>query len=57
VDERRLRMDFMPYLERTVQPYGILIDQIAYYSDVLRRWVNPPTSASSPYSGIRATLV
>ena len=40
VDERRLRLDFMPYLERTVQPYGILIDQIAYYSDVLRRWVN-----------------
>ena len=30
----------MPYLERTVQPYGILIDRIAYYSDVLRRWVN-----------------
>jgi putative transposase len=40
VDERRLKLDFMPYLERTVQPYGILIDQIAYYSDVLRRWVN-----------------
>lgn len=40
VDERRLRLDFMPYLERTVQPYGILIDQIAYYSDVLNRWVN-----------------
>jgi putative transposase len=40
VDERRLRLDFMPYVERTVQPYGILIDQIAYYSDVLRRWVN-----------------
>ena len=40
VDERRLRLDFMPYLERTVQPYGVLIDQIAYYSDVLRRWVS-----------------
>lgn len=40
VDERRLRLDFMPYLDRTVQPYGILIDQIAYYSDVLRSWVN-----------------
>jgi putative transposase len=37
VDERRLRLEFMPYLERTVQPYGP-IDQIAYYSDVLRRW-------------------
>jgi putative transposase len=44
VDERRLRLDFMPYLERTVQPYGILIDQIAYYSDVLRRWVSAADS-------------
>jgi putative transposase len=40
VDERRLRLDFMPYLERTVQPDGIRVDQIDYYSDVLRRWVN-----------------
>jgi len=40
VDERRLRLDFMPYVERTVRPCGILIDQIAYYSDVLRPWVN-----------------
>ncbi len=40
VDERRLRLDFMPYLERTVQPYGIQIDRIVYYSDVLRRWIN-----------------
>lgn len=44
VDERRLRLDFMPYLERTVQPYGILNDQIAYYSDVLRRWVSAADS-------------
>jgi putative transposase len=40
VEERRLRLDFMPYVERTVRPCGILIDQIAYHSDVLRRWVN-----------------
>lgn len=30
VDERRLRLDFMPYIERTVQPYGISIEHIAY---------------------------
>ena len=42
VDERRLRLDFMPYVERTVQPYGISIEHIAYYSDVLRRWINAP---------------
>ena len=40
VDEARLRLDFMPYLERTVKPYGIVVDQITYYADVLRRWVN-----------------
>ena len=39
-DEGRLRLDFMPYVERTVRPVGVLIDQIAYYSDALRRWVN-----------------
>lgn len=49
VDERRLRLDFMPYLERTVQPYGIRIDQIAYYSDVLRRWINATDPATPKY--------
>lgn len=38
-DERKLRLDFMPYIERSVQPYGIVIDGIHYYSDVLRSWI------------------
>jgi putative transposase len=36
----RFRLDFMPYIERTVQPYGVVIDDIYYFHDVLRRWVN-----------------
>ena len=40
VDEERLRLDLMPYLERSVQPYGIVIDEIHYYHDVLRTWIN-----------------
>jgi putative transposase len=39
-DEDRLRLDFMPYVERTIQGYGVVIDEIHYYSDVLRRFIN-----------------
>lgn len=40
LDERRLRLDFLPYFERTVQRTGIVIDEVVYFSDVLRVWVN-----------------
>ena len=39
-DEYKLRTDFMPYVERTIQEYGVLIDNIHYYADVLRPWVH-----------------
>jgi putative transposase len=39
VDEERIRLDFLPFTERTVQPYGVAIDGIRYYSDVLRRFI------------------
>jgi putative transposase len=39
-DEDRLRLDLMPFFERTVQPYGVVLDEVHYYSDVLRRFVN-----------------
>jgi len=38
-DETRLRLDFLPYEERTVQRYGIVWDHITYYSNALRRWI------------------
>jgi len=39
-NERKVRLDFMPYVERTVQEYGIVIDHIHYYSDVLRYYIH-----------------
>ena len=38
-DEERLRINFLPFEERTVQNYGISIEGIHYYSDVLRDWI------------------
>jgi putative transposase len=40
MDETRLRLNFMPYVERTVQSHGIVIDEIQYYDDVLKPWIH-----------------
>lgn len=40
IDERRLKLDFMPYAERTIQEYGVLIEHITYYHDVLRKYIH-----------------
>lgn len=40
LDEEKMRIDFMPFLDRTVQNYGVLIDDVHYYHDVLRPWIN-----------------
>lgn len=39
-DERKLRLDFTPFVERTIQEYGVAIDNIHYYADTLRRWIH-----------------
>ena len=39
-DERRVRLDFMPMIERTIQEYGVLIDHITYYDEVLRKYIH-----------------
>lgn len=36
VDEERLRLDFMPFAERSVQDYALMIDWIGYSHAVLR---------------------
>jgi putative transposase len=62
LDEARLRLDLMPYEERTVQRSGITIDEICYYDDVLRPWfvrlIRPIPGVGAPGSlssdGIRA---
>lgn len=41
-DPYKLRLDFMPVIKRTVQPYGLLLDHIYYYSEVLNPWINAP---------------
>jgi putative transposase len=40
VDEERFRIDFMPYVKRTIQNYGMRNHKIYYYHDVLRPWIN-----------------
>lgn len=39
-NEDRIRLDFMPYIERTIQQYGVQADDVQYYSDVLRPYIN-----------------
>ncbi|MDA1060554.1 MAG: Mu transposase C-terminal domain-containing protein, partial [bacterium] len=36
----KLNLDLMPYMERTIQEYGVLIDNIYYYADILRLWIH-----------------
>lgn len=46
-DEEKLRIDFLPFERRTVQPYGIQLDGIYYYADVLQRWIGARDSKST----------
>ncbi len=41
-DEQRLKIDFLPYEERSVQKYGIKMFGLSYYHDVLRKWIKQP---------------
>ncbi|KAF1007397.1 MAG: hypothetical protein GAK28_01739 [Luteibacter sp.] len=45
-DPKRLRLDFMPLLERAIQSYGLRIDGVSYYDPVLDPWIRStdPTS-------------
>lgn len=49
-DAQRIRLDFMPHIERSVQRNGVSVDGIAYYDPVLRPWVkarNPDDPAKA----------
>ena len=46
-DERKIRLDFMPYLERTIQATGVVIDHIHYYDEVLRKYINVPNKSKN----------
>jgi putative transposase len=41
-DTEKVRIDFMPFEERTVQDYGVVNDKVHYFHDVLRPWMNAP---------------
>jgi putative transposase len=45
-DPEKLRIDFLPMEERTIQPDGVTLDWIKYHSPVLDRWIG----ASDPES-------
>ncbi|MBS1682151.1 MAG: DDE-type integrase/transposase/recombinase [Bacteroidetes bacterium] len=49
LDERKTRLDFMPYFLRTIQEYGVKIDHIDYYHDVLRKWIHSTEKKSGKY--------
>ncbi|MDC5821893.1 DDE-type integrase/transposase/recombinase [Vibrio europaeus] len=46
-DEETLRLNFLPYVERTIQAYGIQIDNVYYYHDVLRIWIHSTVEGNS----------
>lgn len=39
-DEKRLRLDFLPYFERTIQEYGIAFEGLNCRYDTLRRFIH-----------------
>lgn len=41
-DEDRLRLDFMPFVMRTVQEYGIQVMGVSYWADALRGFIHAP---------------
>lgn len=38
-DPEKLRIDFMPYVERTIQGDGVVNERVHYFHDVLRPWI------------------
>jgi putative transposase len=38
-DPEKLRMDLLPMEERTIQPYGVVLDHIQYHAPVLDKWI------------------
>ncbi|MDX2218183.1 MAG: Mu transposase C-terminal domain-containing protein [Burkholderiales bacterium] len=52
LDEDRLRLDFLPFEERVVNPGGIVLNYIHYYSPILNPWIgveNPEKGNSKQF--------
>jgi len=66
VDPRRFLIDFLPIERRQVRREGVVLNKIAYWSDVLRTWIGQPerfcyamilgTSAGSTCWGLMAFI-
>ncbi|HRK55681.1 MAG TPA: Mu transposase C-terminal domain-containing protein [Cyclobacteriaceae bacterium] len=39
-DERKLKLDFLPRFERTIQRTGVYYRKLQYYSEALKRWIS-----------------
>ena len=39
-DPQRMVIDFLPFETRTVQPYGVQIDELQYFSNGMARWID-----------------
>ena len=39
-DRLTILLDFLPCFRRTVQTFGVTINSMTYYADVLRQWIN-----------------
>nr|WP_067054268.1 Mu transposase C-terminal domain-containing protein [Mucilaginibacter sp. L294] len=52
-NELKLKLDFMPFVERTIQRYGVVIDHVSYYHDVLRKWVHAYENPNARHKVLR----
>ncbi len=52
-DDARLRLDFLPFVKRTVQRTGIKINKIFYWGDILRNYINSTDSEAKGKHGSR----
>ncbi len=50
-DEKRLRLDFLPVIYRSVQRHGIEIDYIRYYSTAISRWIKEKNPSPNSKDG------
>lgn len=40
VNRHTVLLDFLPHFLRTIQAFGVTIDGLTYYADILRQWIN-----------------
>jgi putative transposase len=50
-DTEKLQLDFLPFYERVVNPYGVEIDGVTYFDDILRPYIGL-TQPDNPRRGI-----